>query len=104
MTDPEGQPGFMILIADNYHYGDQEHEYHAGQFRTWEEAVAQCQQIVDASLQHLLEPGMTAEGLWRQYVMFGEDPFIVPSEAERFSAWEYARRRCAEICRGDGHC
>jgi hypothetical protein len=34
-----------------------------------------------------------------QYVMFGDDPFIVPAEEPRFSAREYARGRVAHICK-----
>lgn len=92
-----GDPVYTVLVADNYHYADEDHEYLAGRFRTLEEAVERCKQIVDDSLRHLHEPGISARGLWSRYVMYGEDPFIVPSDDERFSAWDYARRRCSEI-------
>ena len=44
---------------------------------------------------------MTADQLYRAYTMFGEDPWIsdTPDGTPRFSAWDYARRRTAEICR-----
>ena len=44
------------------------------------------------------EPNIAAD-LYYSYTSFGEDPFIRPSpRGERFSAWEYARQRCDEIC------
>ncbi|MGH7563267.1 MAG: hypothetical protein ACREK5_02455 [Gemmatimonadota bacterium] len=91
---------YEVVVADNYHYQDEEYECPAGRFRTWEEAMKRCMEIVDESLRHLHEPGISAEQLWNQYVMFGEDPFIVPAGDERFSAWEYARDQCAELCEG----
>ena len=46
-------------------------------------------------------PGITAEKLYEVYVMFGEDPFIMgPGPGAEFSAWDYAKQRCAEICEG----
>lgn len=44
---------------------------------------------------------MSAQDLFKHYAMFGEDPFIVSAGDTRveFSAWNYARERCAEICR-----
>ena len=87
---------YAVLVADNYHYMDRESEYQVGRFCTWEDAVERCRQIVDDCLEHLHEPGMSPEQLWNQYVMFGEDPFIVPGGV-RFSAWEYAREQCANI-------
>ena len=30
--------------------------------------------------------------------MLGEDPFVVPNRGVGFSAWKYAKRRCAQIC------
>lgn len=100
MTDTSDQTGecpYIVLVGDNYHYMDDDSEYQEGRYRTWEEAVERCKGIVDACLKHLHEPGMSAGRLWSQYVMFGEDPFVVPRDGVGFSAWKYARRRCAEI-------
>ena len=52
--------------------------------------------IVDGCLGY--KPGMTAEALFKSYSMFGEDPFVVPDVG--FSAWDYAKRRCAELAAG----
>ena len=47
--------------------------------------------------------GFSPERLFDRYTSFGEDPFIVPldASAERveFSAWNYAKERCRELCR-----
>ena len=44
---------------------------------------------------------MTAEALFSSYTSFGEDPWIVaptPEDTVQFSAWDYAKRRCDEMC------
>jgi hypothetical protein len=67
--------------------------------------VAVCKQIVDECLQHMLKPGMTADALYEQWVMFGDDfdlyaivgddePFI---PAHKFSALDYAKERCEAL-------
>jgi hypothetical protein len=47
-----------------------------------------------------MKPGMSAEALFRAYTMFGEDPVIdaLGPDGKRFSAWDYARQRCGELC------
>ena len=44
--------------------------------------------------------GMSAQALWEQYTCFGEDPFILSVDVTpvHFSAWDYARERCAQLC------
>ncbi|MCC8956183.1 hypothetical protein H8B02_22960 [Bradyrhizobium sp. Pear77] len=70
-------------------------------FDTADEATSACRSIVDQFLNGAFEPGMTSEALWEAYVGFGDDPFVVPVDPKdapvAFSAWEYARSRCAEI-------
>jgi hypothetical protein len=62
-----------------------------------------AQKIVDDYLLSAYQPGMTAQALADSYTSFGEDPFIVETPRQAggvlFSAWDYARRRCEEICR-----
>ena len=58
--------------------------------------------IVDGELLHVYKKGVSAAELYNSYTSFGEDPFIRPSpRSRRFSAWEYARQRCEEICRNN---
>ncbi|MFZ0944263.1 MAG: hypothetical protein WAN54_10195, partial [Syntrophobacteraceae bacterium] len=66
-----------------------------------EDAIAACKKIVDKCLKGSHEPGMTSKELFEGYVGFGEDPFIVPQTEPHFSAWDYARERCMEICRDE---
>ena len=95
---------YTVLVDESSHYQDEGERYEHGSFATYDEAVAACQRIVDEFLARQYQPGMTAEELHRLYTTFGEDPFIrsdVPGPAERssiFSAWEYARLRCALLC------
>ena len=48
----------------------------------------------------MAKPGMTADELYSSYVTFGDDPWIpeTPTDTDRFSAWDYARKRSLEIC------
>jgi hypothetical protein len=90
---------FTMYVADNFHYMDEDETYIHGVFATWAEATAAARQIVDESLAHHYRPGMTAADLHRMYTSFGDDPFIRPKpDGEKFSAWDYARQRCDELC------
>lgn len=92
---------YLVFIDDNFHYQDESERVKHGVFATPEEAVAACQSIVDGYLTDAFKPGMSADALFESYTAFGEDPFIVhevPGGASvKFSAWDYARQRCAEI-------
>jgi hypothetical protein len=76
----------------------EEERYKSGDYTTLEEAVVKCQIIVDEFLVREHKPGMSLNELYDQYCMFGEDPFIRGPGSD-FSAWDYARRRCDELCR-----
>lgn len=97
---------FKVFVDDNFHYRDEEERYELGEFATAEDAIRAAQRIVDEYLADAYRPGMTADVLFRSYTSFGEDPFIVAPSTEKvdFSAWSYARQRCAELCGqgGDG--
>ena len=91
---------YTVMVDDNFHYMDEDERWQYGVFATAEEALAACRKIVDESLAHLHKPGMTAEELYQQYVLFGDDPFIVGPDVKGvlFSAWTYARERATAIC------
>ena len=96
------KPGYVVGVDDNFHYRDQDASWTRGRFDDVEAAVAASRQIVDRWLEEAYEPGMTADALLRSYKMFGEDPFVVAVGGAppcKFSAWEYARERAAEIVR-----
>jgi hypothetical protein len=91
---------FSVRAADNFHYMDESETYTHGNFSSWDEAVAAARKVVDDSLSENYQHGMTADELFSQYTAFGDDPFIVPNpEGERFSGWDYAKERCAVICK-----
>jgi hypothetical protein len=92
---------FELFVDDNYHYMDEESRYKVGAFASYSEALARAKAIVDEFLENSHEPGMTSKELFEGYVGFGEDPFIVPRGEPYFSAWEYARSRCLELCRDE---
>lgn len=90
---------FVVRVANNAHYMDDEETYTHSEHPTWAAAVAAARQIIDRSLSEHLQPGMSAESLYARYTSFGDDPYIVsPPAGERFSAREYARQRCIELC------
>jgi hypothetical protein len=95
----ENPTSYTVFVDDNFHYMDEDERYKLGEFATYEDAVVACEQIVDEYVLADLEPGMTARELYRRYISFGEDPWISnPGEHPHFSAWDYARARCKELC------
>ncbi len=102
---------FTVLVDDNFNYMDASERYKRGEFDTLEEAITACKEIVDQFLlaasasdsykKSPYKPGTESENLYAYYVMFGEDPFITgdkPHVGIYFSAWNYAKQRCREIC------
>lgn len=95
-------PRYKVMVDDNFHYMDSDERSEDGTYETVEEAIAACRGIVDRSLEGGYEPGISAEALYRGYVGFGDDPFIVvldgTDDNAKFSAWSYAKERCHAIC------
>jgi hypothetical protein len=91
---------YKVLIDDNFHYMEEDARIAHGEFETLEGAIEACRSIVDRCLEDAYTPGMSAEELYKAYVAFGEDPWISGCEGRPFSAWDYAKQRCAEICGG----
>ena len=93
---------FKVMVDDNFHYQDESERYELGEYPTLAAAVEAAQMIVDDFLDSAFRPGMTAEALYKAYTAFGEDPWIVsvPGGAGQilFSAWDYAKKRAAELC------
>lgn len=94
---------YRVLVDENYHHADPESRWTPGTFATADEALAACRKMVDDDLVNLHKPGMHASVLLVQYQMFGDDPFPVAVDGAasvEFSAWDYAKERCAVICGG----
>jgi hypothetical protein len=94
---------YRVLVDDNFHFMDEDERYTHGEYESLAEAIAACKKIVDDCLNGEYKPGMTAEALYLNYEMFGDDPWISGGDGVPFSAWDYAKRRCAEICAQDHH-
>jgi hypothetical protein len=92
---------YKVLVDDNFHYMEEDERFTHGEFETLEAAMEACRNIVDKCLKDGYTPGMSAEELYKGYIAFGEDPWVSGGEGTPFSAWDYAKRRCAEICGGD---
>lgn len=92
---------YRLIVDDNFHYMDPDERREQGSFSTLEAAIQAAKRIVDDHLQTAHTPGMSAQALLESYQSFGEDPWIsAPEGGVPFSAWDYARRRCEEICAG----
>jgi len=92
------QHTYRVFVDDNYHYVDETERYELGEFGSCERAVAACKRIVDEFMLTCDLENPTPDHLWAQYTSFGEDPFIATTDPNcKFSAWDYARQRCAEI-------
>ena len=91
---------FKVFVDDNFHYQDSSERYEQGEYDTFEEAVVVCKSIVDKYLADTFKDGMSADELYKHYVAFGDDPFVVPVPNDKtfFSAWDYAKERCSKMC------
>ncbi|CAN0620174.1 conserved protein of unknown function [Burkholderia multivorans] len=90
-----------MFIDDNGHYRDPEYRTGPREFETVDAALGEARRIVNACLDDLHEQGMTAGALFERYMLFGEDPWLVPWDGGPtvpFSAWTYAKERCLAIC------
>jgi hypothetical protein len=94
-------PKYRVLINDNAHYMDQSAQDDHGVFANSDEAIAACKEIVDDDLNAMWKPGTTAKELYKLYVAFGPDPFVVPLNPKdpdvEFSAWTYAMEQCEHL-------
>jgi hypothetical protein len=89
--------GYEVYVDDNFHNGDEKERYRLGIFNTREEAVAACAAKVEEYFERIEKGKYSFKELWEGYMMYGEDPFISNDDgSEKFSAWNYAKTRCAE--------
>jgi len=90
---------YTLLCDDNFHFMDETERVILGQFDNAEAAIAAARRVVDRDLLTAYKPGMTAAALYQHYTSFGSDPFIRSDDSAcAFSAWDYARSRCAAMC------
>ena len=90
---------YVVYVDDNFHYMDESERYKQGEYETCEEAVSVCKKIVDDFLETGYNKGMSFKELYEGYIGFGEDPFIISNDKKCFfSAWDYAKERCRELC------
>jgi hypothetical protein len=72
-----------------------------GVFANADDAIAACKETVDDELNKMWKPAMTAKELYRLYIAFGPDPFVVPLNPKdpdvEFSAWTYAKKRSKDL-------
>jgi hypothetical protein len=92
---------YVVMVDDNSHYMDESERYQQGSFDSCERAVVACKRIVDDFLVGAHRPGMREDELYGLNTQFGDDPYVISDDVEcAFSAWGYAKLRCAELCGG----
>ena len=79
---------------------DESERYELGSYPTLEAAMQAAKGVVDSFLASECKPGMTADELYKLYMTFGDDAFVIGPEQSviNFSSWDYARERCEELC------
>jgi hypothetical protein len=91
---------YKVVVDDNFHYMDESERYTHGEFESSDIALSAAKALVDADLSSLYRSGITADELYRHYTSFGNDPYIISEDQScHFSAWNYAKERCQEICK-----
>lgn len=93
------QNKYTVMVDDNFNYMDKDERYKYGEYDTYGEAAFECKRIVDEFLYNAIMHGTDRKDLYKTYMMFGEDPFVVipdvpGSENEHYSAREWAKKRC----------
>jgi hypothetical protein len=95
-------PSYTVMVDDNFHYMVEEERWKLGTFATLDEALVACRKLVDEWLAENYKPGMIGAELYRLYVSFGDDPFVLGGEGGAecsFSAWNYAKEPAEALCR-----
>ena len=93
---------YRVFTGDNFHmYDEDEVDDYSGAYVNREDALRAAKLIVDKSLRwerkQCKNPADPDE-LYDRYTDFGDSPVIRPDAEPPFSAWQYAKSRCADIC------
>jgi hypothetical protein len=90
---------YTVIVDSNHAYMDETARYTLGEFQDRERAIEVCKKLVDEFLLASWRPGISADEMFSNYMMYGDDPFIVSEELQKpFSARDYARCRSGAIC------
>jgi len=91
---------YHLRIYENSHYMDEDEAYNFGTFDTYDAAVVDAQRIVQDFFDDSLNNEVKVEDLLTQYLLFGQDPIILPigKDIPPFSARSYAEKLYKTIC------
>ena len=93
---------YIVYVDDNFHHMDKSERYKLGEYTTCKEAISACKLIVEEYMEKGYSDTVTYEELYKGYTTFGEDPFIQSDDENcKFSAWDYAKKRCKELTKKD---
>jgi hypothetical protein len=85
---------YHLRVYDNFHYNDESEAYNTGHYDSYENALTAAKTIVDEFLVFNWKKGMTPIELRVLFLLYGDDPIVVPDEMTsgdipRFSARKY---------------
>jgi len=95
---------FHLRVYDNFHYTDESEAYNTGSYVTYDDALIAAKAIVDEFLVFNWKKGMPYKELRSLFMLFGDDPIIVPdennesSDIPRFSARDYVYGIIEDFC------
>lgn len=91
---------YEVFVDDNYHFMDESERHSAGTFDSIPAAIAKGRAIVGSELQYVHKAGIQAGELFSLHCMFGDASWVKGEgcSPKDFSARDYARKRCDEIC------
>jgi hypothetical protein len=88
------QPGFRVILHENFSLSGDEVPSDEGHFQTFEAALDHCKALIDQDLDAMRRPDMSPQDLFECWVQFGDCPVIHPGD---FSAEDYVRMRCRSL-------
>ena len=85
------KPNYTVFVDDNFHFMNEDERWTAGTYKSLDDALQKCMEMVGQFMLEQDYPAMKADTLYRGYTSFGDDPFIIGPVRVKFSAWDYAK-------------
>jgi hypothetical protein len=92
---------YQVFTGDNFQMYDEDETYDSKVCSSQEEAITAAKSIIIKSLRWEREQSRNPQDpdeLYARYTSFGDTPVIQPATEPPFSAWDFAKLQCQEIC------
>lgn len=96
---------YHLRVYDNFHYNDESEAYDQGLYNSYDHALEAAKGVVDEFLIFNWRKGMLSNDLHVLFLMYGDDPIIVPNDRNepldlpRFDARDYVVEIIEEFCK-----